>query len=126
LSGLPGQIIVSRKRARKTVKREKRIDETLHLSGERRGAVLKEEAWFEGDRVVKYSLAYINPQICAVDNGRVLGYDNSHQQHHRHFRGRTEKITLHSYQALVTKFEQELHRLWKAEDEQKDQGSYQQ
>jgi hypothetical protein len=25
----------------------------------------------------------------------------------------------------VTKFEQELHRLWKAEDEQKDEGSYQ-
>lgn len=114
--------IVRRERARKAVKREKRIDETMHLSGERRGAVLKEEVWFERDRVVKYSLAYINPRIFAVDNGRVLGYDNTHQQHHRHFRGRTEEIAFYGYEELVTRFEQELQKLWKAEDEQKDQG----
>jgi hypothetical protein len=117
---------VSRKRAKKAVKREKKIDETLHLSGERRGAVLKEEVWFEGEEVVKYSMAYVNPRICAVDNGRVLGYDNTHRQHHRHFRGRTEEISFHGYEALVTRFEQELHKLWEAEDEQKDEGSYQQ
>jgi len=43
-------------------KREKRVDQTLYLSGRRSGAVLKEEVWCEGERVVKYSLAYINPQ----------------------------------------------------------------
>ena len=111
---------MSRKSAAKAITREKRIDETLHLSGQRRGAVLKEEVWFEGNRLVKYSLAYINPRICAVDNGRVLGYDNTHQHHQRHFRGTTREIDFSGYPALVARFERELHELWKAEDEQKD------
>jgi hypothetical protein len=50
-------------------KRDKRVDQTLHLSGNRRGAILKEEVWYEGGGVVKYSLAYINPRICDIDNG---------------------------------------------------------
>jgi hypothetical protein len=108
---------VSRKSATKAVTREKRVDETLHLSGTRRGAVLKEEVWFEGARLVKYSLAYINPRICAVDNGRILGYDNTHQHHHRHFRGKTDEIAFSNYPALLARFERELHRLWKKEDE---------
>jgi len=109
--------IVSRKPATKAVKREKRVDETLHLSGKRRGAILKEEVWYEAVRLVKYSLAYINPRICAVDNGRVLGYDNTHQYHHRHFRGKTEEIEFSNYAALLARFERELHQLWKEEDE---------
>ena len=97
-------------------KREKIVDQTLHLSGRRRGALLKEEVWYEGGRVVKYSLAYINPHVCGVDNGRVLGYDNTHEYHHRHFRGEVEEIEFRGYQALVARFEHEVHALWKAED----------
>jgi hypothetical protein len=102
-------------------KREKRVDQTLHLSGKRRGAVLKEEVWYEGGRVVKYSLAYINARICAADNGRVLGYDNTHEYHHRHFMGRVEKVVFHGYEALVARFERELHALWRAEDDGEDE-----
>jgi Family of unknown function (DUF6516) len=98
------------------LKLEKRVDETLHLSGKRRGAVLKEEVWYEGRRIAKYSLAYINWRICSVDNGRVLGYDNTHEYHHRHFIGKIEKIEFHGYQALLARFEREVHALWKAED----------
>ena len=101
--------------------REKRIDQTLHLSGRRRGAVLKEEVWYEGGRVVKYSLAYIDARICAADNGRVLGYDNSHEHHHRHFMGRIEKIEFHGYEALVARFERELQTLWRAEDDDENE-----
>jgi Family of unknown function (DUF6516) len=97
--------------------REKRIDQTLHLAGKRRGAVLQEEVWYEGGRVVKYSLAYIDARICAADNGRVLGFDNSHEHHHRHFMGRIEKIEFHGYEALVARFERELHAVWRVEDE---------
>ncbi len=113
--------MVNRKRATKRGKREKRVDETLYLSGKRRGAVLKEEAWFDGDQVVKYSLAYINPRICPIDNGRILGYDNTHQYHHRHFKGSVENIAFHGYEALVRRFEREVRELWKAEDEQKNE-----
>lgn len=34
---------------------EKKIDETCYLSGRRRGAVLKEEVWYEGRELVKYA-----------------------------------------------------------------------
>lgn len=99
--------------------REKRIDETLYLSGRRRGAVLKEEVWFEDDRVVKYSVAYINRAVCSADNGRVLGYDNTHGVQNRHFMGEVETVEFESYAALVLRFEREVHELWRIEDEEK-------
>jgi len=106
------------KRNKPRPKREKRIDQTLHLSGRRKGAVLKEEVWFEGNEVVKYSLAYINLRVCGLDNGRVLGYDNTHEYHHRHFMGKVAKIEFHGYEALVARFERELHALWREEDDE--------
>jgi hypothetical protein len=107
---------VTRRYSQGRGRREKRVDQTLHLAGKRKGAVLKEEVWYEGERVVKYSLAYINPRICGLDNGRVLGYDNTHEHHHRHFMGKIEKIDFQSYEALLARFEREVHALWKAED----------
>jgi len=60
------------------------VDETVFLKRPRRGSVLKEEVWESADgEVVRYSLAYINPNICGLDNGRVLGCDNSHDHHQR-------------------------------------------
>ena len=109
---------MNRRRDRKAAKLEKRIDHTSYLAGKRRGAILKEEVWFQGDKVVKYSLAYINPFICAVDNGRVLGYDNSHKGHHRHYMGETQAIEFSSYELLVDRFEDEVKDLWRREDEQ--------
>jgi len=100
------------KRARGTRSRfEKRIDQTSYLTGKRRGAILEEEVWFQGNRVVKYSLAYINPRISSADNGRILGYDNTHGRHHRHYRGQTELVAFSSYQALVSRFEKEVREI---------------
>jgi hypothetical protein len=47
---------------------EKRVDNASYLTGKRRGAVLKEEVWYAGREVVKYSLAYINPRTKEVEN----------------------------------------------------------
>ena len=113
-------MIVGRKKTRKTskAKPQKIFDQTCHLGGRRRGAVLKEEVWCEAGQVVKYSLAYINPMICAEDNGRVLGYDNSHGHHHRHFMGTVRPFVFSSYQDLVDRFQKEVEALWRREDEQ--------
>jgi predicted transcriptional regulator len=46
--------------------------ETHRLKGRRKGALLKEQVWFEDEKVVAYSLAYINLRRCSADNGRVL------------------------------------------------------
>jgi hypothetical protein len=80
--------------------------------------MLKEEVWQTDDgQVVKYSLAYINRRICRPDNGRVLGFDNSHNYHHRHFMGTTEPVDFVTYEALSKRFRAEVNELWRKEDE---------
>jgi hypothetical protein len=98
---------------------EKRVDETLYLSRKRGGGILKEEVWYESGQVVKYSLAYINRAVCGSDNGRVLGYDNDHGAHHRHYMGKVENIEFTGYEALVRRFQVELEELWRAQREKK-------
>ena len=88
------------------------------LKGKRKGAVLKEEVWFEDGAVVAYNLAYINLKRCRVDNGRVLGYDNSHGYHHRHFMGIVMAVDFTTYAAHFKRFLQEVHELWRIEDEE--------
>lgn len=90
----------------------------LLLKGKRKGAILKEEFIQENGKVTRYSLAYINLKVCAADNGRVLGYDNAHSYHHRHFRGRVEPIEFTSYEELAQRFMDEVHELWRIEDEE--------
>ena len=92
------------------------VAEVHRLKGKRKGGVLKDEAWGEDGQVVAYNLTYINRRICRVDHGRVLGYDNSHGYHHRHFMGKTEPVEYVSYDALTEHFYQELHELWRVED----------
>jgi len=98
---------------------EKSANSAVHrLKGRRKGAVLKEQTWYEDGKLVAYSLAYVNLKVSRVDNGRVLGYDNSHSHHHRHFMGRVEPIDFAGYPALVERFLAEVHELWRIEDEE--------
>jgi hypothetical protein len=75
---------------------------------------LKEEVWqTEDGQVVRYSLAYINHRACGVDNGRVLGYDNGHNYHHRHFMGPVEAVEFENYESLSKRFHAEVDELRK-------------
>jgi hypothetical protein len=47
------------------------------------------------------------------DNGRVLGYDNSHGHHHRHFRGAVEPFEYVDYQGVRDRFDDEVRKLRK-------------
>jgi len=99
---------------------QKVVDDTIYLKRPRRGAKLKEEVWRNQDgQVIKYSLAYINPAICGADNGRVLGYDNSHDHHHRHFMGKQQPFEFAGYEALAKRFYHEVRELWRSEDEER-------
>jgi Family of unknown function (DUF6516) len=99
---------------------EKVVDETIMLKRPRRGGRLREEVWQTRDgKVTKYNLAYINHLVCQVDNGRVLGYDNSHGCHHRHLMGTVEAIAFRDFESLVARFREEVQELWRKEDEQK-------
>lgn len=57
--------------------------------------------------VTRYAIAYINDSICQVDNGRVLGFDNAHGYHHRHFMGAVEAVGFESYEATLERFQRE-------------------
>ena len=105
------------KKAPKRPSITKTVDKEYVLTRSRKGAKLKEEVWeTEDGQVVSYSLAYINHRICGVDNGRVLGYDNSHEYHHRHFMGTVEPIEFENYKSLLARFEAEVNELRKEEE----------
>ncbi len=56
-------------------------------------------------RITRYNLAYINHNLHAGDNGRVVGYDNAHGFHHRHYFGVVEAIDFISYGDVEERFE---------------------
>jgi len=57
--------------------------------------------------VTRYNIAYVNHALCSKDNGRVLGYDNAHGYHHRHYMGTVEACSFVSYEATVERFQNE-------------------
>jgi hypothetical protein len=57
--------------------------------------------------VTHYSLAYVNHALYAGDNGRVLGYDNSHGVSHRHSFGQRTDVKFTSYEAPYERFQEE-------------------
>jgi predicted transcriptional regulator len=74
---------------------EKIVDRYDHPEAASARSKLREEVWQTADgKVTKYNLAYINHMVCRADNGRVLGYDNSHDGHHRHFTARWSRLPL--------------------------------
>jgi len=92
----------------------KTVDVAYVLPRPTKGSVLKEEVWqTEDGQVVRYSLAYIHHRACGVDNGRVLGYDNSHNYHHRHFMGSVEPVEFENYESLSKRFYAEVDELRK-------------
>lgn len=58
-------------------------------------------------KILHYALAYINPQIYGVDNGRVLGYDNSHGYSHKHLMGKKTAEPFTTYEELYERFQEE-------------------
>jgi hypothetical protein len=82
------------------------------------GGVLSYEVWGYMEKgktvVTRYNLAYINPLMHAGDNGRVLGFDNAHGYHHRHYMGQVDSVEFLSYEATLERFQQEWQGLIKA------------
>jgi hypothetical protein len=51
--------------------------------------------------------------LCIADHGRVLGYDNQHDQHHRHFKGNVRPFQYAGYDRLLDRFLAEVEALRK-------------
>ncbi len=94
---------------------KKIVSEQFTISEKKGGGIIKIEAWenTKGE-IVKYSMAYINHLIFPSDNGRVLGYDNTHNFHHKHYLGKISEVSnFKNYQNLLKRFEKEIRRFIK-------------
>lgn len=80
-------------------------DDTNVLSSRHGNGVLRREVWVdESGKVVRYNLAYINHDIYQQDHGRVIGYDNAHGYHHRHYLGQVESVDFVSFEDVEERF----------------------
>ncbi|HTP64139.1 MAG TPA: DUF6516 family protein [Geobacteraceae bacterium] len=90
----------------------KLYDERHRISRKRDNGLLRREVWVDHRGVVtRYNLAYINHLIFSGDNGRVLGYDNHHGFHHRHYMGEPQSFDFISFEDVETRFEREWAKL---------------
>ena len=72
-------------------------------------AIYREEVWEDkAGKVVKYNLAFVHFGVCQQDHGRVLGYDNAHGRHERHFMGNVEQVEFVTYEVTLKKFQDEV------------------
>ena len=87
----------------------KMIDESHKISDNRGNGKLRREVWVDENtkKISRYNLAYINHHIHPGDNGRVIGYDNAHDGHHRHYFGAVEPIKFVSFEDTEVRFEQD-------------------
>jgi len=85
---------------------DRKIYDDRHAIAKRRGnGELRREVWVDGaGAVTRYNLAYINHDLHQGDNGRVVGYDNAHGFHHRHYFGRVEPVEFVSFDDIEDQF----------------------
>jgi|SRR5450830_1356757 len=85
---------------------KKIVDEVHHISSKRGNGQLRREIWVNGKgQVTRYNLAYVNHVFHTGDNGRVVGYDNQHGYHHRHYFGAVTAVDFISFEETEIAFE---------------------
>ena len=90
------------------------IDEQFIVPYKQGGGIIKFEAWEYENKIVKYNMAYIYKSVFPNDNGRVIGYDNSHNFHHKHYFGQIIELNdFVNYQELVKRFRDDLKEFLK-------------
>ncbi len=90
-------------------KGKKVIDSSFVIPRKRGNGIVRREVWVDDQgRVTRYNLAYINAKVFSGDNGRVLGYDNAHEFHHRHWYGEVAPVEFTSFENVEARFESDL------------------
>ena len=85
------------------------IAEFHKISYKRGNGKLRREVWIDEvtGKITRYNLAYINHRLYTGDNGRVVGYDNAHDRHHRHYFGALEPVAFTRFEDIEARFEQD-------------------
>ncbi len=80
--------------------------------------ILREEVWVDAqDSVVFYNLAFLMPHLTGADNGRILGYDNAHGVHERHFMGEAREVEFDGFDETANRFYREVEALRRSHEE---------
>ena len=98
---------------------EKSVRDEFYPKGRKRGvavAVRIQADYSRNGRLLRYSMVLIDTHNAAADNGRVLGYDNAHGYHHRHFLGKGEPVEFESYESTEKRFEAEVKQYLKTRE----------
>jgi hypothetical protein len=100
-----------KKGKKKLLKAERLVEnDSFALSKSKGNGILRRQIWRDNDgegEVTRYSLAYINHRHFSKDNGRVLGYDNAHGYHHKHYMGEIKPIKFKNFSDIEERFQQE-------------------
>jgi len=88
---------------------DRKIHDDRFVIARRKGnGELRREVWVDNKgRVTRYNLAYINLSLHQGDNGRVVGYDNTHGHHHRHYFGAIDPVDFVSFEDIEDRFERD-------------------
>jgi hypothetical protein len=82
------------------------VDDTNRIPDKRGNGILRREIWVDGGgKVTRYNLAYINATIHSGDNGRVVGYDNAHGYHHKHYCGVVTAVAFVNFGMMEEQFQ---------------------
>jgi hypothetical protein len=88
------------------------VDEVTLVSCASGPGIIRAEVWEDDTgKVVRYNLSFINHFLYPRDNGRVLGYDNAHGTHHRHYFGKVESISVEDFDKVEALFHAEVRKL---------------
>ena len=92
------------------------VDEVLSVSCASGPGIIRTEVWEdESGKVARYNLAFTNHFLYPRDNGRVLGYDNAHGTHHRHYFGKVEAVAAAGFDEVESMFRAEVKELRRRE-----------
>jgi hypothetical protein len=86
------------------------VHDVFYPRGRKRGLIVRIQVDYSsaGD-LLRYSLSLIDLSS-SLDNGRIVGYDNAHGQHHRHYFGRVDRVEFESYEKLESQFEAQVRQ----------------
>jgi hypothetical protein len=82
------------------------VDDTNRIPNKRGNGILRREVWVDkSGKLTRYNLAYINASVHSGDNGRVLGYDNAHGYHHKHYLGVVTAVAFVNFDTMEEQFQ---------------------
>jgi hypothetical protein len=86
------------------------VRDVFYPKGRKGGLIVRIQVDYSREgKLLRYSLSLIDLSHSS-DNGRVLGYDNAHGQHHRHCFGRVDLLEFESYEKLEGQFEAQVRQ----------------